>query len=254
MDNKAVMQAYNFHERVNLQISGYQKIARSELVKFVSQDQQGSFIGYFDSNDQDIDAIIASEIDYFKKMQRSFEWKTYDLDLPQDMGKRLEAHGFIADQPESFMLLDLRSRLATCTNTDVCVEVVDRAGITDAISVQEAVWGGDLSDKLNHLVLTGQQNPENLTVYVIYQDDIPVSSAWIMYNDNSPFAGIWGGSTLPQYRGRGYYSALLNKRISDAKQRGMKYLCIDASEMSRPIVARHGFEFICYTTPYIYQI
>ena len=254
MDNKAVMQTYNFHERVNLQISGYQKIARPELVKFIAKEKQGSFIGYFEMNEQDIDAVITTEIDYFKKLQRSFEWKTYDLDQPQDMGERLVSQGFVAEQPESFMLLDLRSSLATCANTDACVEVMDRAGITDAISVQEAVWGGDLTDKLNRLVFTRQQNPENLTVYVIYQDDIPVSSAWIMYNDDSPFAGVWGGSTLPLYRGRGYYSALLNKRISDAKQRGMKYLCIDASEMSRSIVARHGFEFICYTTPYIYQI
>jgi len=254
LDNKAAMQAYNLHERIGLQISGYQKVARSELVKFVSEDKQGSFIGYFNINEQDIDAVITDEIDYFKKLQRSFEWKTYGLDLPQDMGDRLEAHGFIADEPESFMLLDLQSSPVTFADTAICVEVSDQQGIKDAISVQEKVWGGYLTDKLDRLVQIKQQTPQNLTVYVIYQDDNPVASAWIMYNDESPFAGVWGGSTLPLYRGRGYYSALLNKRINDAKQRGMKYLSIDASAMSRPIVARHGFEFITQTTPYFYHI
>ena len=84
-------------------------------------------------------------------------------------------------------------------------------------------------------------------------NDTPVSAAWIVYTHNSPFAGIWGGATVEGHRGRGYYSALLHKRINDAKRRGVRYLIIDASPKSRPIVEKHGFTFVAHTTPYVYE-
>ena len=62
------------------------------------------------------------------------------------------------------------------------------------------------------------------------------------------FAGLWGGSTLAAYRGRGLYTALLAARVREARARGVPYLTIDAGAMSRPIVARHGFEVITYAT------
>jgi hypothetical protein len=44
------------------------------------------------------------------------------------------------------------------------------------------------------------------------------------------------------FRGRGLYQAVLAARVQAARRRGYRYLYIDASPMSRPIVARHGFE------------
>ncbi|MFC5079754.1 hypothetical protein ACFPCW_18830 [Vibrio thalassae] len=46
---------------------------------------------------------------------------------------------------------------------------------------------------------------------------------------------------MKAFRGKGFYSQLLNKRIAEAKSRGMKYLTIDASDMSKPIVEKRGF-------------
>lgn len=95
-----------------------------------------------------------------------------------------------------------------------------------------------------------QQEPGSISIYVIYVDDHPVTSAWLTFNGNSPFAGIWGGSTVKAFRGKGFYSQLLNKRIAEAKSRGMKYLTIDASEMSKPIVEKRGFKVVATTTGY----
>ncbi|GAL16049.1 hypothetical protein JCM19233_7071 [Vibrio astriarenae] len=84
----------------------------------------------------------------------------------------------------------------------------------------------------------------------MYVDNLPVTSAWLTFNGSSPFAGIWGGSTVKEHRGKGFYSLLLNKRIAEAKSRGAKYLIIDASDMSQPIVAKRGFEVVATTTGY----
>ena len=61
---------------------------------------------------------------------------------------------------------------------------------------------------------------------------------------------VWGGSTIKEFRGNGYYSLLLNKRIAEAKSKGVKYLIIDASDMSKPIVSKRGFEVVATTTGY----
>ncbi len=76
----------------------------------------------------------------------------------------------------------------------------------------------------SELVSLKQHAPDSVSIYVVYVDDQPVTSAWIIFNGSSPFAGIWGGSTIEAFRGNGYYSLLLNKRIEEAKSRGVKYL------------------------------
>ncbi len=68
-----------------------------------------------------------------------------------------------------------------------------------------------------------------------------MASARLFYDGRSPFASLWGGSTLASHRKRGFYTALLAVRVQEAIRRGARYLTIDASPMSRPIVARFGF-------------
>ena len=253
MNIKKLISTYNKHERIGLTIPGSEKIVIDSVVKFISEEHDGSFISYFKLDEEKVDRAIESEIDYFTKLKKSFEWKTYDFDTPANIGKKLIQHGFVAEEFESFMVLDLDSIKSNFTESEICIEVSDAQGIREAISVQEKVWGEDLSGKSSYLLDLKKTKPANLRVYVVYVEGKPVSSAWIVYNDDSPFAGIWGGSTIAEYRGKGYYSALLRKRINNAKQRGLKYLIIDASDMSRPIVEKHGFQFVAKTTPYIFK-
>ena len=70
------------------------------------------------------------------------------------------------------------------------------------------------------------------------------------YHLHSQFAGLWSGATLPAYRRRGLYTAVLAVRVQEAIRRGYHFLTIDASPMSRPIVARHGFQLLTYACYY----
>ena len=54
------------------------------------------------------------------------------------------------------------------------------------------------------------------------------------------FAGIWGGSTLPEFRGRGIYRALVAARARSAIARGVRFIHSDCTDMSRPILERSG--------------
>ena len=55
------------------------------------------------------------------------------------------------------------------------------------------------------------------------------------------FASLWGGGTLPAYRGRGLYRGLVAHRAAESLRRGYRFLTIDArNTTSRPILERLG--------------
>ena len=68
--------------------------------------------------------------------------------------------------------------------------------------------------------------------------------------EGTEFAGIWGGATRPQWRGRGIYRALTAARARSAIAHGKRYINSDSTEFSRPILERSGLVKVTTTTPY----
>jgi GNAT superfamily N-acetyltransferase len=64
---------------------------------------------------------------------------------------------------------------------------------------------------------------------------------------------LWGGATLREWRGRGIYRALVFRRAQLAAERRRRYLEVDASTGSRPILERLGFLPITQTRPYVWS-
>jgi GNAT superfamily N-acetyltransferase len=79
-----------------------------------------------------------------------------------------------------------------------------------------------------------------------------VSAARLEFEPGTEFAGLWGGATLAAWRGKGIYRALVAHRARVATARGTRYLQVDATEDSRPILERLGFTAITTTTPYVW--
>jgi GNAT superfamily N-acetyltransferase len=65
---------------------------------------------------------------------------------------------------------------------------------------------------------------------------------------------LFGGSVLPDARGRGVYRALVLARWDAARQRGTAALTVQAGRMSRPICERLGFEFVAPVRVYVDQL
>jgi len=192
----------------------------------------------------DADAAIRREAMYFERLGHDVEWKLYGHDRPADLGGLLAEHGFAAEDEETVLVLELaEAPQELLAEVAPCVRRIEDPGrLGDVTRVREAVWPGELpwlEDRLSWLMRCA---PERVSVFVAYAGDEPVSAARIEYPARpGGFAGIWGGATLPAWRGRGLYTALLAARAQEAVARGMRFLTIDASPMSRPIVERHGF-------------
>ena len=212
----------------------------------------GCWILYSRLTPENADRVIEEQVADFERLGLEFEWKLYAHDQPPDLRERLVAHGFAIEEAEALMILDLAQISETLLEpvTHDIRRITDPEQIYAAvIAVHEEIWQekqGWLAEELaQELRLDG----EHISFYAGYVDDRPVCSAWIRFSARGQIASLWGGSTLPPYRKRGFYTALVATRAQEALRRGCRFLTIDASPMSRPIVARHGFQLLTYTYP-----
>jgi GNAT superfamily N-acetyltransferase len=96
--------------------------------------------------------------------------------------------------------------------------------------------------------------PDAMSVYLAEADDgRVVCAARMELAAGTDFASLWGGGTLKEFRGRGIYRGLVALRAAEARDRGFRYLQVDASDDSRPILERLGLHVLTTTTPYIWS-
>jgi hypothetical protein len=215
------------------------------VIRHVAEPPRLSFVLYSDLDEQTADAAIESQIAFFRQLGQPFEWKVYEHDRPPDLRERLVRQGLIADDPDTIMVLDLREApeaLLAPVEADVR-RLSGPEQLDDVIGVLRAVYDAPF-DWVYPQLGGDMARPGYLSVYVAYVDEEPASTAWSYFYPDSPFAGLWGGTTLESYRRQGLYTALLATRVQEAIRRGKRYLVIDTSDMSRPIVARHGFRLL----------
>jgi hypothetical protein len=224
------------------------------LVRYMLVDvgSGGGFISWSDLTRDTADAAIQEQVDYFKALRTDFEWKFYSYDQPVDLPERLLAHGFTAGEPEALMVADINDLPEEYWTMDVSAvqPVTTPEGVDEIVRMESEVWGKDeigFAPGMKHDLV---HYPENLSVFAVWQDGRVVSAAWTHYLLSTSFASLWGGSTLANYRKRGFYTQLLAVRAREARRRGFRFLQVDASPESQPILAKHGFRCLAYSTPY----
>jgi hypothetical protein len=191
-------------------------------------------------------------VDYFGPLEQPFTWKVYDHDLLPSLKDELVEHGFVPDDdPAAVMVLDVKHAAtlpAQAMQADIR-RIDTLEGLKDIIYVLDKVWGGSntwVNDRLGgHL-----QVPGYLSVYAAYVMDEPASIAWT-YFPRGQFATLFAGSTLPEHRKQGLYTSLLGTRLKEILERGYRYAVVEAGAMSKPIVAKHGFQHL--TTVHDYE-
>lgn len=253
MNDAELLRLYDEDERINARYPRVRREATGAVVRHVALDEGEGFIVYSALTDADADAAIEEQIAYFEGIGQSFEWKVYGHDCPPDLRERLLRRGFTLDDDddEALLILDLNEAppaLLAPTRHDIR-RVTRPEDVAEALSVQAAVWQQDYSVLAARLATDLRDHPDILSVYAVWADGRPVSSAWLYLLPGSHFGGLWGGSTLPDYRGQGIYTALVGARAREARERGLRFLTIDASPMSRPIVQKLGFRFMTLTYP-----
>lgn len=203
----------------------------------------------------ELDALIARQRDYFAAKNQPVEWKTRGHDLPTDLPERLTAAGFVPEERETVVIgesADIVERLRGRESVEGVTirRTEDPQDFARIAAMESTVWNQDwswLTDDLVRRHATGMTD-----IFIADADGEVVSAAWAVYKKNTDFTGLWGGSTLEEWRGKGIYKALVAARAARAAELGYRYLQVDASDDSSPILQRLGFVAVTTTTPYVY--
>ncbi|MBT2483640.1 MULTISPECIES: GNAT family N-acetyltransferase [unclassified Microbacterium] len=186
---------------------------------------------------------------------RNAEWKTRTHDHAPGLADALTAAGFVADEAESVMLGDASTLVAAEVPDGVTVrKVTTPDGIRAALDMQDSVFGGDpKAERMLPAILQQHRDGGSVEVWVAEADGLIVSAGRIEPVVGTAFAGVWGGATLPEYRGRGIYRALTAARVRSMMSRGVRWIHSDSTEASRPILERAGLVKVTETVPWLWE-
>jgi GNAT superfamily N-acetyltransferase len=227
--------------------------AEERLTRTVG-DGSWAAVVWSDLTDTDADEVIAAEV---ARSSGSLEWKLYSYDRPADLAERLKAAGLHPEPVETLLVaeiadLDLPVAAPAGVRT---VTVDDAAGVDAMLAVHDAVFGpGSVYPSVVEAVRTAlglRHRP--IEAVVAWAGDVAVSAGRVEFHDGTDFASLWGGGTLPAWRGRGVFRALVGHRAMLARDRGFRYLQVDALPASRPILERMGFHPLAETTPWMLE-
>ena len=260
LDPAALLAAYDAELRAHIpeRLPAGVRVERDgPLHRYVGSEPAG-FVGYRDLAGLEgaaLDDLIARQVAVFAARGEPFEWKLHGHDRPADLADRLRAAGFVPEDTETVVV----GRVATIAAEPelpqgvTLREVAERPDLDRIAAMEGEIWGGGREWVADALEGERSADPEALTIVLAEGGGRVVSAGWIRFIAGTAFATLWGGGTLPEWRGRGIYRALVAYRARLAAERGFEYLQVDASDDSRPILERLGFVAVTTTTPFVWS-
>ena len=264
MTTDDLLTAYDDQLRTDVEVRRATEVVREGPVWWAVFDH-GGFVTYRDLGGlagDDLDRLIERTVAHFRDdtAVASFEWKSRGHDLPADLGDRLAAHGLVAEPVETVMigeatLLAAEVPVAVGPDGPVVVRRVGEGGdlvtdLTRMSAAQESVFGRGRGPSIESSL--AELDAGDSEYWIAEVGDRVVCGGRLTVVPGTEFAGIWGGSTLPEFRGRGIYRALVAARARAALARGVRLIHSDCTDMSRPILERSGLVAVTTTTPHVW--
>lgn len=166
-------------------------------------------------------------------------WEVGSCAEPPDLVDRLVALGLEVTEHQVGMVLD---REPDDAPSDVEVRRVE----TDDEWHESEVIAATAFGEQEVPVRSPYTPSPDSSIYLAYVDGKPAARGSASYSEHG--VTLFGGSTLPEMRGRGAYRAVVAARWRDAVERGTPILVTQASPMSFPILTRLGFREVCRIT------
>ncbi|HYI55440.1 MAG TPA: GNAT family N-acetyltransferase, partial [Microlunatus sp.] len=128
--------------------------------------------------------------------------------------------------------------------------VTSEADVLAMCEMESVAFGDDDAEEMSRALLHRLGLADGMELWVAEADGQIVAAGRLEPVTGTEFAGLWGGATLPPWRGRGIYRALTAARARSALALGKTLLHSDSTELSRPILERSGLIKVSTTTPY----
>lgn len=254
MNRQEVLAAFDEQIRRNPEPDGPDGFVERDdnVVRTLSAGDGWCGVTWSDLDSVSADGFIAAQITRFSRLSRPWEWKHYSYDAPPDLPDRLLAAGFTPEPAETLLVAEVAD-LVLDVSPPAGVElrtVVDAQDVAALVSVHDESFGGDHS-AIGRTLLAGlARQPRTTEAVVAWAGGAPISAGRVEFHPGTDFASLWGGGTVPAWRGRGAFRSLVAYRAALASAQGFRYLQVDALPSSRPILQRLGFVELATTTPF----
>lgn len=215
------------------------------------------FVSYRDLGGADSDGIeqlVRKALEHYRgdpEITR-VDWKTRGHDHAPGLHQALVDHGFVPDETESIMIGEVRLLAGDVSLPEGVTlrRIDDEVDVRAFAAMQADVFDLPSSDGIADVLLRRLSLDDGTELWVAEADGRIVSSGRLEPVSGTDFAGIWGGATREEWRGRGIYRALTAARARSALAMGKTLVHSDSTEYSRPILERAGLVAVSTTTPY----
>jgi len=257
MDQRAALTLYDEQVRRNPHPAdpGARVEREPQLTRVVCEPGGWAGVCWSALEGQDVDRVIAEQISRFADFPAEWEWKHYSYDGPPELPDRLLAHGFRAGEPETLLAAEIAElKLEVELPPGVELELIhDAQGAEALVRMQDEVFGSGRPGMAEALAAGILSDPPAAAGLAAIAGGRPIAGGRVEFEPYCDFAGLWGGATVPQWRGQGIFRALVAWGVGLAAERGYRYVQVDAAPTSRPILERMGFLELAVTTPFTYE-
>ena len=202
-----------------------------------------------DAANSTIDAVKA----HFSKERKAFGWVTGPLSRPRDLGRRLGAAGL---QPIAHLAgMSAPVDLLVKANADIEIREVSPEEQSRETDMMGRAYGmpPDVAELFVRMV-SESPGVKSRGYFAYAGGPSPVAWSYLVYLPDSPIVLLGGAATLAESRGKGIYSALVKRRLEDARRDGREAAVIQADrDTSAPICARLGFRELCSLEVYAWS-
>ena len=261
MDDAAtLLAAYDDQLRTDAETPSALSVTLLGPLRLVTFARGRGFITYRDLGGADADGVrqlVDAALEHFRAESEisRVEWKTRGHDHAPGLHEALLDNGFEPDEPESIMIGEARG-LAVDVELPEGVtlrRVTEEADARAMAAMQDEVFGDPVSDEMGDALVRRLSLDDGMELWVAEAEGRMVSAGRLEPVHGTDFAGIWGGATREEWRGRGIYRALTAARARSALRLGKRFINSDSTEFSRPILERSGLVKVSTTTPYLWR-
>jgi acetyltransferase (GNAT) family protein len=252
-----LLAAYDEQLRTDAETPSAVWVTRRGPLRLVTFSGGRGFITYRDLDGADagtIRRLVGEALAYFRadpEIDR-VEWKTRGHDHAPGLHEALLENGFVAGDAESIMLGEARLLAVDVALPEGVTlrQVTEEADVRAMSAMQDEAFGGSVREDMADALLSRLARRDGMELWVAEAEGRIVSAGRLEPVQGTSFAGIWGGATREEWRGRGIYRALTAERARSALRMGKTLINSDSTEYSRPILERSGLIKVSTTTPY----
>ena len=241
---------YDDTMRRNANVSGCVREQTQNVSRYTTSTGSQRYLMWNTCRDAEAARVVDEELRAVRGRASVITWKLYAHDVAHNaMHDAMLARGFRGDDHATLMVTSVSALLSALPASDTRRATLNVRQLLTAndLDAYQNIWDEVWPDEPNTRYVNDyksrieQHDPGVLFFAGFAENDNPVTSGYLFHHPGNPFALLCGGTTKTAWRRQHAYTRMLAVRAHASAMRGVRYLAVEASAESQPILARLSF-------------